>query len=144
MAKTFLLVWLRSVLTLSTPQSSLETTFANSAVPDEPARNEPSHQGLHCLLIVFKFEQITFSDQWDSLEIWIDQWNTSNIGMEQPIRLLGVEMVKKFYCCGKGHLTTDAIFPTTQLTVLVLSSHLTLLLMSINLSGACKEITKGD
>ncbi len=44
-------------------------TFANSADPDEPAGNEPSHQDLHCLSIVFKFEKHTLSEEWVSLKI---------------------------------------------------------------------------
>ncbi len=58
-----------ALLTLSTLQTSIKRTFANSADPDEPARNEPSHQDLHCLLIVFKFEKHTLSEEWVSLKI---------------------------------------------------------------------------
>ncbi len=57
------------LLTLSTPHTSIKRTFANSADPDDPAGNQPSHQDLHCLLIVFKFEQNTLSEEWNSLKI---------------------------------------------------------------------------
>ncbi len=56
-------------LILSTLHTSIKRTFANSAYPDEPARNEPSHQDLHCLLIVIKFDKITLSEEWNSLKI---------------------------------------------------------------------------
>ncbi len=62
-----------SVLTLSTPHTSMKKTFVNSADPDEPARNEPSHQDLHRLPIVIKFEKTTPSKEWDSMKIQTDQ-----------------------------------------------------------------------
>ena len=40
-------------LTLSSLQTNADT-FANSADPDETARNELSHQVLHCLLFCFR------------------------------------------------------------------------------------------
>ncbi len=48
--------------------------LANSADPDEPASNEPSHHDLHCLLTIFDFLKITISEEWDNLKMWIARW----------------------------------------------------------------------
>ncbi len=45
---------MRMIITLSTLHTSIKRTFENSADPDDTARNEPSHQDLHCLLISFQ------------------------------------------------------------------------------------------
>ena len=42
------------VLTLSILQINPDSC-ANSVAPDETARNEPSHQDLHCLSVCFEF-----------------------------------------------------------------------------------------
>ncbi len=49
--------------------------LANSADADEPARNEPSHQDLHILLIIFNTVQITLFEEWDSLKMLMNKGN---------------------------------------------------------------------
>ena len=51
------------LLTLSTWQTKT-FTFANSVDPDETARNEPSHQDLHCLPFGFGFLITPHPQQW--------------------------------------------------------------------------------
>ncbi len=46
-----------------------EITEASGADPDESADNEPPRQDLHCLSIVFTFENITLFEEWVILKI---------------------------------------------------------------------------
>ena len=52
------------MLALSTRRAGKAARYANSVDPDEPARNEPSHQDLHYLqLFVKNFEENTPFDK---------------------------------------------------------------------------------
>ena len=68
---------------LSTLQTNTET-YANSADPDETARNEPSHQDLHCL--PFCFSVYTETPLFNEGPAQIQRW-------KRPLQELGGERV---------------------------------------------------
>ncbi len=81
--------------------------------PDEPAHNEPSHQDLHCLQVIFTFLKEkhplfinglvlkSFSDGWIGVKIINDQSHFSYLGLK------GLRWLHPF---GMGHFYENVVF----------------------------------
>ncbi len=85
-------------LTLSTLHAST-AMFASSVDPDEPARNEPSHQDLHYLQVILSFlRKYTPVCKWTSPDISRSNFFIGlTISWTSPCQLLWGEMVKAMF-----------------------------------------------
>ena len=99
----FLLLTLSSLQTNTDTSAnrSLTNTFANSADSDEAARNEPSHQDLHCLPLLLIFD-------WNPLcknrYVQIQRWKS-------PFKKLGMKGSKPLLVSSEGCVQRMCFFP---------------------------------